>query len=96
MKEDMYTRALVIYSVQTHLITGGTAWLQLFGIMSLAVEQVIVDAVGEVHQELLTHAAHEARGMPQRLVPKLGGYHPHLTHTNHLVALRTLLQHRAR
>jgi hypothetical protein len=54
-----------------------------------------MNAVGEIHHELLARATHEAWGMPQCLVPKLGRYHPHLTHTNHLVTLRALLKHSA-
>jgi len=58
-KTKLFTGAKAC-SVRTHLITGCTARLQLLGIVSLTVQEVIVNTVREVHQKLLTHAAHEA------------------------------------
>jgi len=51
---------LRVFSAENQLITGCTARLQLLGIVSLTVQEVIVNTVREVHQKLLTHAAHEA------------------------------------
>jgi hypothetical protein len=88
-------RCLMYCSVQTHLVTGCTAWLQLFSVVSLTVQHIVMDAVSEVHQKLLAYAAHKAGGVPQRAVPELRRYHRHFTHTNNLVALGALLKHRA-
>lgn len=59
--------------------------------MSLAVDFVVVDAVGEIHQELIAGTAGEALGMPHDALHKLGRTHNELTSSDLIITVRTVL-----
>lgn len=59
--------------------------------MSLAVDFVIVHAVGEIHQQLVAGAAGEALGVPHDALHKLGRTHNQLTGSDLLITVRTVL-----
>lgn len=53
-----------------YLVACRTAWFQSLGVMSPAVDFALVVEVNEVHQELVTRAAHEAPRVPAHAVPR--------------------------
>jgi len=75
----------------THLITASAAGLQHFRIVALAVDLVVVDTVGEVHQEQVAGAAGEALGVPHHALHKLGRRHNQLAGGYLVITVRTML-----
>lgn len=75
----------------TYLVTGCAARFELFGIMPLTVELVVVYTVCQVYQELVAGGAHEAAGVPVGLVADLGRHHGHLLAVYGPLALGALL-----
>lgn len=58
-----------------YLIAGGAARLQPLSVVPAAVDLSILVEVDEVHQELITHAAHEAGRVPAHAVARPGSKH---------------------
>lgn len=77
--------------METYLVTGCAAWFELFSIMPLTVELVVVYAVSQVYQELVAGGADEAAGVPVGLVADLGRHHGHLLAVYGPLALGALL-----
>lgn len=65
---------LGILSGKNKFITGSAPRLEVFRIVSLAEEPVIVDTVGEVDQELVACGAREASWMPKVSQSESGGH----------------------
>lgn len=58
-----------------YLIAGSAAWLQPLGVVPAAVDLSILVEINEVHQQLVAHAAHEARRVPTHTVTCPGCEH---------------------
>lgn len=78
----------------THLIAGGAAGFELFGIVPLAVELVLVDTVGQVDEQFGASGALEAGRMPLDVLAKLGRHDAERTGRNVAVTSVTLLPER--
>ena len=76
----------------THFIAGGAARFELFGVVTLAVELILVDAVGQIDEELVAGVALEAGRMPGHAVAELGRHGAERARRNVAVAPVTLLQ----
>lgn len=76
---------------RTHLITARAAGFQHFRVMALTVDLVVVDAVGEVHQQLVAGAAREALGVPHDALHKFGRGHNQIASRDLILALRAML-----
>lgn len=77
---------------ETHLIAGGTAWLELFSVMSFAVELLLVNAVGQVNQQFGACGTLEAGRMPGHVFTKLRGQYAERAGRNVAVTTITLLK----
>ena len=79
----------------TDLVAGGAARLDELGVVTLAVDDAVLVAVGQVHQLLLALRAHEAGRVPAQVFVHLGRVDGHLAHVDVAVtavaALKQLL-----
>lgn len=76
----------------TYFITGRAARFELFGVVSLAVELFLVDAVSQIDEEFVAGVALETGRMPSHTFTELGRHDAHRTRRNVAVAPITLLQ----
>ena len=77
--------------VRAHLFTGCTSGLDLFGVVALAVEVVLEDAIRQIDEELVTDEAGETGRVPGRVLSALEGNDPEVSPTDDLVATRAFL-----
>ena len=63
----------------THLVAAGAAGPDDLRVVALAVEALVVVAVGEVHQQLLAGGADEAGRVPVPALARLGRRHHQLS-----------------
>lgn len=75
-----------------YLVAGGAARFQLLGVVPLAVELILVDAVGQVDQQFGAGGALEAGRMPLNVFAKFGRHHTERADRNVSVTSVTLRQ----
>ena len=76
-----------------HLVTAGAARPDDLGVVTLAVQVLVVVAVGQVHQQLFARAAHEAGRVPVAALAHFGGRHHQLPAVDLALAAVARLQH---
>ena len=76
----------------TDLVAGGAARLDELGVVTLAVDDAVLVAVGQVHQLLLALRAHETSRMPAQVLVHATRVHCHVTSVDVSVARVTTLK----
>ena len=76
----------------TYFITGGAARFELLGVVSLAVELILVNTVGQIDEEFVAGVTLETGRVPSHAFAELGCHDAHRTRRNVTVAPVTLLQ----
>ena len=76
----------------TYFITSGAARFELFGVVPLAVQLFLVDAVGQIDEQFVTGVALETGRVPSHTFTELGRHDAHRARRNVTVAPVTLLQ----
>ena len=74
---------------EDELVTSSTPGLEVLRVMPLAIEQLIVNAVGEVDEKLVARSAREAGWMPKSIQPESRRYHGEVTSSQFGFALST-------
>ena len=72
----------------TYLVTGGAAWLERLGVVTPAVDVVVLVEVDEVDEELLARDADEAGGVPADAGARALRHHRHVAALDRLRALQ--------
>lgn len=81
---------------KTNLVAGGAARLELLGVVTLAVELLLVDAVSQVDQQFGTGGALEAGRMPGHVFAKLWSHDAERASRNVAFTTITLLKQKER
>ena len=72
----------------TYLVTGGAAWLERLGVVTPAVDIVVLVEIDEVDEELLARDADEAGGVPADAGARALRHHRHVAALDRLRALQ--------
>lgn len=69
----MDARCVLTRRDTSHLVAGGTARLQRFGVMAATIEPAICIEIDEVHEQLGAGRARKAAGMPRFIGARSSG-----------------------
>ena len=72
----------------THLIAGGTARFKRLGVVTAAIDLIVLEEIDEVHEQLGAGGAREACRVPTHVMPGPGREHRHVPHRQVLPTLK--------
>ena len=81
---------------KTYLVTSGAARLELFGVVSLTVELILVNAIGQIDEQLRTSGTLETGRMPGHVFTKFRCHDAVRAGRNVAFTTVTLLQNKNR
>lgn len=84
-------RRVILFYGSSHLVAGGTARLKLLCVVTLTVELILVDAVGQVDELLGAGGALETGRMPGHVLAKFWRHHTERSGRNVPVTAVTFL-----